>query len=361
MNRRPAFRASLGVLCAALVFSLAPPPAAAQVQPETSVDEKVVALDWAPDGRIVYAVERVIRVRRIDMQRDDIWLLAPDGKRRRIVNGEKLVQGSTPFSYAVRSLRWSADGRRMTAELQTAQFTDDRGTTRELWMSLLLDENGKEIKIQGADSVIPGGHGSAWLGDGVTVAYLAEAVEPRLLFSVNTVRPVAGRGRRLFEKLTFAAAAFHPREPWGVAVERSEKLTGPPRLVRLDLEREEMTELAELESFSGQLTISPSGKKFAYFRDPNTLEIRALENPAEVTRVAVPVGAYQWAPDERRILLRRGTDRRSGALVWVSLPDGKITELFHGLGFRDFALAPDGRRVAVTQPGSRSLLIYPIE
>jgi hypothetical protein len=348
-------------LVLAVLLGFAAPAAVAQVQVETTVSEKVVAFDWAPDGRIVYAVERVIRVRRIDMQRDDIWLLTPDGKRRRIVNGEKLVQGGAPFSYAVRSLRWSADGRRMTAELQTVQFTDDRGTTREVWMSLLLDENGKEIKIQGADSVIRGGHDSAWLGDGVTVAYLAEAVEPRLLFSVNTVRPVAGRGRRLFEKQTFAAAAWHPREPWGVAVERSEKLTGPPRLVRLDLEREEMTELAELEVFSGQLTISPSGKKVAYFRDPNTLEIRALDNPAAVTRVTMPLGTYQWAPDERRILLRRGTDRRSGALLWVSLPDGAITELFHGIGFRDFALAPDGRRVAVTQPGTRNLLIYPVE
>jgi dipeptidyl aminopeptidase/acylaminoacyl peptidase len=361
MNRGLRGSSAAAAVVFAMLLGAAAPPAAAQVQPETSVDEKVVALDWAPDGRIVYAVERVIRVRRVDMQRDDIWLLTPDGKRRRIVNGQKLVQGGAPFSYAVRSLRWSADGRRMTAELQTVQFTDDRGTTREVWMSLLLDENGKEIKIQGADSVIPGGHDAAWLGDGVTVAYLAEAVEPRLLFSVNTVRPVAGRGRRLFEKLTFAAAAFHPREPWCVAVERSATLTGPPRLVRLDLEREELTELAELESFSGQLTISPSGKSVAYFRDPNTLEIRALANPAAVTRVTVPVGAYQWAPDERRVLLRRGTDRRSGALLWVSIPDGQITELFHGLGFRDFALAPDGRRVAVTQPGSRNLLVFPIE
>lgn len=361
MNKRLRASSAAAVLALATLLGAAAPPAAAQAQPDTSINETVVAFDWAPDGRLGYAVERVIRVRRIDMQRDDIWLLTPDGKRRRIVNGEKLVQGGAPFSYAVRSLRWSADGRRMTAELQTAQFTDDRGTTREMWMSLLLDENGKEIKIQGADSVIPGGYGAAWLGDGVTVAYLAEVVEPRLLFSVNTVRPVAGRGRRLFEKLTFAAAAFHPREPWCVAVERSTTLTGPPRLVRLDLEREEMTELAELEVFSGQLTIAPSGKKVAYFRDPNTLEIRALDRPSEVTRVTVPIGSYQWAPDEHRILLRRGTERRSGALLWVSLPDGKITELFHGLGFRDFALAPDGRRVAVTQPGSRNLLIYPLE
>lgn len=361
MNRR--FRAlpaaaALGIT--ALLGGLAA-PAAAQVQPLEAVNETVVAFAWAPDGRLAYAVERVIRVRRIEMQRDDIWLLTPDGKRRRIVNGEKLVQGATPFSYAVRSLRWSADGRRIAAGLLTSQFTDDRGTTREMWMALLLDENGKEIKIQGADSVIPGGHDAAWLGDGVTVAYLAEAVAPRLLFSVHTVRPVAGRGRRLFEKLTFAAAAWHPRQPWAVAVERSEKLTGPPRLVRLDLEREEMTELAELESFSGQLTISPSGKQVAYFRDPNTLEVRALDNPAQVLRVTVPLGSYQWAPDERRILLRRGTDRRSGALVWVRLPEGAVTELFHGLGFRDFALAPDGRRVALTQPGTRNLVIYPLE
>jgi dipeptidyl aminopeptidase/acylaminoacyl peptidase len=355
-----------GRICIAAILivaavALAAAPGAAQAQPETTISETVLAMAWAPDGRLVYAVERIIRVRRVEMQRDDIWVLGTDGRRRRIVNGEKLVQGGAPFSYSVRSLRWSPDGRRIVAELITSQIIDQRGTRREGWLTLLLDETGKEIKIQGADSVIPGGYEPAWLGDGVTVAYLAEAVEPRLLYSVFAVRPVAGRGWRMFDQHTFAAVAWNAKEQWAVAVERSADLTGPLMLVRLDLVSQQRTELTELEQFSGQLTISPSGKQVAYFRDPNTLEVRALDAPEKVTSLGVPLGSYQWDLDERRILLRRGTDRRAGALAWVYLEDGRIVELLHRLGFRDFALAPDGRRVAVTQPGARHLLIYAVE
>jgi hypothetical protein len=33
--------------------------------------------------------------------------------------------------------------------------------------------------------------------------------------------------------------------------------------------------------------------------------------------------------------------------------------VLHGLSFRDFELSPDGRFLAVIQPGKRNLLVYP--
>ncbi len=328
--------------------------------PAQRIEEECVAFSWAPESaRLAYAVRRVIRQQRLEMQRDDIWVLSlADGKRRRIVNGEKIVSTRIPFSYTVRGLRWSPDGHRLTAELDTREMVDARGNTRAQWMTLLLDENGKEIKIQGGDSVIPQAIGAAWLGDGVTVGYLAEEVAPRLLFSLHTVRPVAGRGRRLFSQSTFAAVAWVARRNLAVAIERDVGLRERPRLVRLDLERQTYQLLAELEGFFGQLTVAPSGEKVAYFYDADTLEIRRLDAPAETTRMRMAYGRYQWTPDETRLLLHRGGENRSGSLHWVRLPGGEVEPVLHGLSFRDAELSPDGRWLAVLQPGSQHLLVY---
>jgi hypothetical protein len=337
-----------------------------------------MALAYASDGRIAYAVRHIMTTRRLDIQRDDIWLIGTDGKRRRIVNGEKLVQGRATFSYAIQSLRWAPDGTRLTVELLTSQMINDRGDTREGALTLLLDENGKEIKIAGADSVIPEATNAAWLADGVTVVFLLEAVKPKLLFSINSVRPVAGRGGPLFTDHAFVAVAWNAKQNTAIAIERDRSFSGPPRLVALDLVKETHHELATLEGYVGGLTLSPSGAKIAYFRDHETLEIREVAAPDQIARVRVAFGSYQWAPDERRILLKRGLERRSGDLVWISLPPVESSSgksgagpeavaapepqpVLHGLTFRDFELSPDGRSLAVIQPGKRNLLVYPLQ
>lgn len=342
-----------------LLLLFLPHPAVAQSAPTLTIEDDCAALAFAPDGRLAYAVRHIFSTRRIEMQRDDIWVLFPDGRRKRIVNGEKLVEGDAPFSYLVQSMRWSPDATRLTVELLTSQMTDDRGTTQEGLATLLIDQNGKELKIQGADSAIWDATGGAWLADGVTVVYLVEAVKPRLLFAIRSVRPIAGRGGALFERLTFAAVAWDPARNSAVAVERDKDLTGPPRLVWLDLTKETRRELAVLDGFLGGLTISPSGTRVAYFRDADTLEIRELAEPDRVRRARVAFGAYRWSADESRILLKRGQPNRSGILVWVHLADGKIEPVLHSLTFRDFALAPDGRSLAVTLP-SRNLQLHPL-
>ncbi|HEX9759397.1 MAG TPA: hypothetical protein VGA40_00680, partial [Candidatus Acidoferrales bacterium] len=97
-----------------------------QIQPTTTIDEECVAFAFAPDGRLAYAVKRVINVRRYDMQRDDIWVLFTDGKRKRILDGSKAVQSPVPFSYAIQSLTWSPDGLRLSVDMLTSALIDAR-------------------------------------------------------------------------------------------------------------------------------------------------------------------------------------------------------------------------------------------
>jgi len=358
-----------------LLALLLPASVSAQTSPTLTVDDECTTLAYAPDGRIAYAVKHILTTRRLEIQRDDIWVLGTDGKRKRIVNGEKLVRGPAAFSYAIQSLRWAPDSTRLTVEMLTSRMINERGDTEEGVLALLIDDNGKEIRISGADSVIPEATNAAWLGDGVTVVYLAEAVKPKLLYSIQSVRPVAGRGGGLFADHVFAAVAWNAKQNSAVAVERDRSLSGPPRLVALDLLKETRSELAVLEGFLGGLSISPSGSKVAYFRDHGLLEIRDISAPNSVARVRIGYGSYQWEPDERRILVKRGLDRRSGDLAWVSLPrtvpvaDKSVSNpvpvaevepqpVLHGLTFRDFELSPDGRSLAVIQPGKRNLLVY---
>jgi hypothetical protein len=165
-------------------------------------------------------------------------------------------------------------------------------------------------------------------------------------------------------------------------VERDVGLRGPFRLVWLDLTKEVRRELATLDGFVGALTLSPGGSLVAYFTDPQTLEIRDVENPERFTRVTVAQGPLAWDAVGRRLLIKRGSadsrspaSRRAGPLAWISVPAletpvaGKAPKtneaipvpILSGLSFRDFDLSPDGKRIAVTEPGSRRLQIYPLE
>ncbi len=364
--------APLLLLTAILARPVAPVPP--QGKPLHVVEETCSAMAYAPDGRIAFAVRHVYSLRRLDIQRDDIWVLSPDGKRKKIVNGEKLVQGPQAFSYAIQSLRWSPDGARLSVEMLTSAIVDQRGTIQEGEVTLMLDENGKEIKVTKGDSVIPNAYSAAWLADNATLVYLMEAVKPKLLFQIGVTRPATGYGGVILPGHTFSAIAWNPKQGTGVAIERSSTLSGPPRLVLVDPGKETVRELAPLEGFTGSIALSPSGNRVAYFRDPEVLEIRDLSHPEQVGRVRVALGTLQWAPDERRLLLKRGVERRASAdLVWVTapqpgsasaapaIPSADIQPALHGLTFRDFQLSPDGRQIAVIEPGRRNLLVYPAD
>ena len=340
---------------------LAVMPARAQEKPVLSIDQECTAFAMAPDGRVVYAVRHTITRKHILMERDDIWMMGAGAKRRRIVEGEKLVRGDGIFSYKVHWLRWSPDGRRLVADLLTSSAKDPDDIPQDAEMALLLDEDGKEIKIESADSVIPGGMNAAWLADGVTLGFLSEEMRPGLLFSLNTVRPATGRSDRVFPNATYLAAAWAPKSNQAVAIERDREFSGPMTLVLLDVIKQTRKELAKLDEFAGGLSISPSGGKIAYYRDLETIEVREVAHPEKAIQVHALVGNYRWSADESRILLKPGAENKSNIIQWVTIADGTTDPILHGLTYRDFEISPDGKQVAVRIPGKGNIEVYPLQ
>jgi len=347
----------LGVLAAPCVA-----PGAGTPAPKLTVEEDCSTFAFTPDSnRIIYSVRRLLTTKHLLLQRDDIWEVTLDGKKRRLVNGERLVKGPIAFSYAIQGIRIAPGGTRMAVEMLTSAMVDDKGTTREGELIDLMNTEGKEIRIHGSDSTIEGAIQGVWLADDDTVDYLREAVKPKMLFRIEWVRPEGGRGGALFEGQAFSAVAWDTRHNAAVAIERNESLSGPIRLDSLDLKSGTVHELALLEGFLGHLTVSPSGTKAAYFVNGDTLETREIAHPDNATRVHVAFGKYAWTPDERRLLLKPGPGERSAQLLWVSLPDGKFTPALAGLVYHDFAISPDGRWVATTEPGKNILKVFEVE
>ena len=343
-------------------------------KPVQTIDEDITAFAYTPDGRIVYSVHRNFKTKLYDLEHDDIWLQDAGGKRRRLLEGQKFTRGNQPFSYIGNSFRFSANGRIILAELLTTTVLDDSGKAEDSFQTLLLDDSGKEIRIAKGDSIIPDAADPFFLPDNVTINFLSEAVKPRMLFSLKATRLNTGSFKSPHEDRTFRDVFALPGASSAIAIEQDRAMTGPSRLQRLDLFSDDDKELATLEGYEGGLTVSPSGKKVAYFIDKEILEVRDLAAPNLLARVRVGLGVFRWPPDESRILLKRAIEKKSGDLVWIDLPplsahspgqDIPISQpvpapILHGLTFRDFAISPDGRFLAVIIPGKRSLLVFPL-
>jgi dipeptidyl aminopeptidase/acylaminoacyl peptidase len=375
--RFPLLRA-LCALCALCVnsffFFASASPAQNLDKPLQSIDEEITAFAYAPDGRIVYSVHRNFKTKLYDLEHDDIWLQEANGKRRRLLEGQKFNRGNQPFSYIVDSFRWSPNGHMILVQLFTTTVVDDTGKAEDSFQTLLLDDSGREIHINKGDSVLPDAANAIWLPDNATIAYLSESLKPRQLFSLKFTRPASGPLPSFYEGRTFRDIAWLPGANSAVAVEQDRNLTGPSRLQRLDLHSDDATELATLDSYEGGLSVSPNGKNVAYFIDKEILEIRDLTSPNRVARLRVGLGVFRWSPDESRILLKRSLEKKSGDLVWIDLPplapipashEIPVSQptpipILHGLSFRDFAITPDGRSLAVVITGKRSLLVFPL-
>jgi hypothetical protein len=260
------------------------------------------------------------------------------------------------------------------AQLLTTSVVDEHGTTQDSVMALALEENGKEVHLTATDSLLKDAYDATWLIDNATIVYLTEIVKPKVLFSFKYVNLAGGPPGFVFEGRTFLDAYPIPRTNLAVGVERDRNLTGPPRLQRLELLAQDDRELATLDGYEGGITVSPSGKKVAYFIDKEVLEVRDLVDLNKTVRLRVGFGTFQWSPDETRILLKRAPEKKSGDLVWIDIPalathSAKNQELpvtqpafipiLHGLTFRDFAITPDGK-LAVIAPGKRNLLVFPL-
>jgi len=344
-------------------------------KPLLNIDEDISAFGFAPDGRIVFSVRRQFHTKQYELERDDIWLQEANGKRRRLLQGEKFLRGGDkPFSYTIDGFRWAPSGHQFLAQLFTTSVIDEHGTTQDSSMLLGLEDNGKEIRLGNVDNLIKDAANAIWLNDSATVVYLTEVVKPKVLFSFKYLNTAAGPSGNVFEGRTFLDASAVPNSNVAIAVERDRNLTGPPRLQRLDLLAQDDHELATLDAYTGGLCVSPAGKKVAYFIDREILEIRDLADPSKVARIRVGLGVPQWGPDGTRILLKRAMEKKSGDLVWIDLPplsavgadkDPPVAQptpvpILHDLAFRDFAISPDGRQLAVIAPGKRNLLLFPL-
>jgi dipeptidyl aminopeptidase/acylaminoacyl peptidase len=355
-------------------FSSTPAHAQDIDKPLQSVDEEVTAFSYAPDGRLVYAVRRNFKTKKYDLEHDDIWLMETNGKKRRLLEGSKFTRSDQLFSYATDAFHWSPNGRYILAQLFTTAVSDDTGRTEDSFMTLVLDDNGKEIRLGKGESIIRDCYDASWLQDNSTIVYLSEVLKPRMLFSFRYSNIASGPAGPAFEGRTFIDSIRVPRSNLAIAVERDRNLSGPPRLQRLELLAQDDKEIATLDGYEGGLTLSPSGSKVAYFIDREVLEIRDLAAPERIARLRVGLGLVQWAPDETRILLKRAVERKSGDIVWITLPplvaqrpgqpvpvlQPTPQPILHGIVFRDLAISPDGHALAVVAPGRRNLQVFPL-
>ena len=342
-------------------------------KPLQNIDDEITAFSFAPDGRIVYSVRRNIKTKKYDLQHDDIWLQETNGKRRRLLQGDKFTRGDALFSYAVDAFHWSPNGRMILAQLFTTSVVEE-GRTEDSSQTLVLEDSGKEIRLGKGESVIKDCYNATWLQDNSTIVYLNEAIKPRQLFSFRYSNIATGPAGPAFEGRTFIDADRIPRTNATIAVEQDRAQSGPPRLQRLELLAQDDKEIATLDSYAGGLSVSPSGEKVAYFIDREVLEVRNLALPNYFVRLRVGLGVFHWSPDENRIMLKRAVERKSGDLVWINIPvllaqknpkevpilTPTPQPILRGISIREFNISPDGRFLAVVLPGKRNLEVFPL-
>ena len=80
----------------------------------------------------------------------------------------------------------------------------------------------------------------------------------------------------------------------------------------------------------------------AYYIDSEVLEIRDLTDIHRVARVRVGMGVFHWAPDERRILLKRAVEKKTAELAWFDIPE--------------LAESAEGKEIPVAQPEPQPIL-----
>jgi hypothetical protein len=384
-TRRERSRPLILFSAGALVSMVMPLALAAQANPTATVGANASNFAVSENNRLVYSVPHLKRVKKTGIERDTITVADFKGHEKPIVEPDKFMPVPPPVSYVVKQLDWSPDGRRLAVTMVVVAATpstsgDDRGLwdendnqrqqkpddeeTQKLRLPpdarqvvCLLDDEGHEIRVAGSkDRFIEKASDGAWLADDQTVVYLVGAGP----YKIARVDAREGKVSTLFEGKVFDAVAWDTPRNQAFAVGRSLSLSGRTALVELDLVHEGVRELARLPEFQGNLTVSASGKKVGYYVDGDTIEVRDVANPQSAVRVQTGPGTFQFSPDDRRILLKRGPADKSGDLVWVGLGDNSWVPILHDLEFNQFQIAPDGNTIVVLDPGRGLLKVYPL-
>ena len=376
-NRRLSSLLGLPAILAALLFYATALPA--QDNPKFVINDDCQVFDIASNNFIAYAVPHLKRIRRLVLERDDIAVADPSGRIRQIVDADKFLPPTPPAGFVVNSLSWSPDGRRiavsMTLQQAPAGFTMDKKEAKKRGNMddneentpimprgggkaiALLENDGREIKVANSKTrFIEGGVYATWLADGKTAVYLTGGPP----WTISRVQPEDGKTSVLFEGHKFDAVVWDAKRNQAFAI-GDLSLRGEQTLVRLDLVHEFVTEIARVKNYQGSLTVAPSGDKVGFFVDGDSVEVIDTRDPSQTVRIRVGYGRFGWDREERHILLKRGPEERSNILLWVGLYDGTFKSVLHDLEFHDFEIAPDGRTLAVTDPGKRILKVYPLE
>lgn len=367
----------LCVLCVLCVNSSFCPVARAQNldKPSSSIDDEITAFSFGPEGGVAFSVYHNFKTKKYDLEHDDIWVQEARGKRRRLLEGQKFTRAGTQLlSYLTDSIRWSPNGRYLLVQLLTTAVEDESGNATNSVETLLFEDSGHEARINKGDNFLLGAANAAFLPDNNTIAYLVNAVGTLPLYSIKATRLSTGSFPSPYEGRTFRDVAWLPGMNFAVAVEQDHSMSGPPRLQYLDVLNDSDKELATLDGYEGGLIVSADRTKAAYFIDREVLEVRSLSHPNQLARIRVGLGIPRWTPDGSRIFLKRAVEKKSGDIVWFSVPplapvDPKKeipvsqptpVSVLHGLTFREFSISADGNSLAVVVPGKRNLLVFPL-
>jgi hypothetical protein len=381
-NPRENRKMALGIAWIAMgtvaVLSLAcPATLSAQDMPKMVIDDDVQAFDIAPDNSIVYAVTHIKGVKRLVIERDDLFVASGPGKIRKLLEANQFMPMPPPEGFRVDSLAWSPDGQKiamnMTLQLPPPGWDDkNRKKKGDLGddendnepplagvgggrVLVLLDADGHEIKVANSKTrFIEGAVDGTWLADGTSVVYLTGGPP----YSIVRVNPADGKITQLFAGHTFQTVVWDAKHNRAFAISDSLSLTGRLSIVQLDLLEERISVVSDIQTYQGGLSLSPSGNKIGYFEDGDNVDVVDTRHRGEVTRVRAGFGRFGWSRDERRVLLKRGPQERSNILLWVGLYDGTFSSILHDLQFHDFEIAPDAATIAVTIPGKRVLKVY---
>lgn len=77
--------------CTVMVGAILPLVAQGPAKPLAMIEADVQAFAIAPDNQIAYAVQRVKRIKKLIVEHDDFWVATLDGKKRKIIDGDKFT------------------------------------------------------------------------------------------------------------------------------------------------------------------------------------------------------------------------------------------------------------------------------
>jgi hypothetical protein len=343
------------LLVAAVTFPCA---LRAQEKPIMEIGHDCQVFAVSTSNKIVCAVPQLKRIKKVIIQRADIYVASPNGKDREIVEGEKFMPVPPPQSYIVNTLSWSPDGSRIAMSMtQQKPATDEEPSTAGPAVAL-LEEDGREIKVPGLKGrFIEQAANATWLSDNVNVAYLIGAGP----YKIGRISTATGQSSTLFEGHTFDALVWDAAKNQAFAISSNLNVQNRQAIFALDLMKEGVREITRIDAYQSGLNLSPSGKKIAFFSDGDAIEVIDLANPTKPTKVRVGMGVFAWSRDERRVLLKRGPADKSGELIWVGLYDDTFVPALHGLEYHAFAVTPDGSAVVVTEPGRSVLRMFSLQ